>query len=109
MDLLEYQGKQVFAKHGVPIPEGRPATTVSEAVEAAEELGYPVVIKAQVQIGGRGEGGGRQPGTGRAGGGGDPGGPPRPGIPGRPRPADCVGEGPGIPAGDYAGDLAQPA
>jgi succinyl-CoA synthetase beta subunit len=58
MDLLEYQGKQLFSKHGVPVPEGRPATTVPEAVEAAEELGYPVVIKAQVQIGGRGKAGG---------------------------------------------------
>jgi len=58
MDLLEYQGKQLFKKHGVPVPEGRPATTVPEAVEAAEELGYPVVIKAQVQIGGRGKAGG---------------------------------------------------
>jgi succinyl-CoA synthetase beta subunit len=60
MDLLEYQGKQLFAKHGVPVPDGRPATTVQEAVEAAEELGYPVVIKAQVQIGGRGKAGGIQ-------------------------------------------------
>jgi succinyl-CoA synthetase beta subunit len=58
MDLLEYQGKQLFAKHGVPVPDGRPATAVSEAVEAAEGLGYPVVIKAQVQIGGRGKAGG---------------------------------------------------
>jgi succinyl-CoA synthetase beta subunit len=58
MDLLEYQGKQLFAKHGVTVPEGRPATSVQEAVEAAEELGYPVVIKAQVQIGGRGKAGG---------------------------------------------------
>src|SRR5512132_1864182 len=58
MDLLEYQGKQLFAKHGVPVPDGRPATTVPEAVEAAEELGYPVAIKAQVQIGGRGKAGG---------------------------------------------------
>ena len=58
MDLLEYQGKQLFAKHGVPVPEGRPASTVAEAVEAAEALGYPVVIKAQVQIGGRGKAGG---------------------------------------------------
>jgi succinyl-CoA synthetase alpha subunit len=58
MDLLEYQGKQLFAKHGVPVPYGRPATTVQEAVEAAEELGYPVVVKAQVQIGGRGKAGG---------------------------------------------------
>src|ERR671932_2390381 len=58
MDLLEYQGKQLFRGHGVPVPDGRPATTVPEAVEAAEELGYPVVIKAQVQIGGRGKAGG---------------------------------------------------
>jgi succinyl-CoA synthetase beta subunit len=58
MDLLEYQGKQLFAKHGVSVPDGRPATSVDEAVEAAEELGYPVVIKAQVQIGGRGKAGG---------------------------------------------------
>src|SRR5437763_10229129 len=58
MDLLEYQGKQLFRKHGVPVPEGRPAATVEEAVEAAEELGYPVVVKAQVLIGGRGKAGG---------------------------------------------------
>jgi succinyl-CoA synthetase beta subunit len=58
MDLLEYQGKQLFAKHGVTVPEGRPATSVQEAVEAADGLGYPVVIKAQVLIGGRGKAGG---------------------------------------------------
>jgi succinyl-CoA synthetase beta subunit len=58
MDLLEYQGKQLFAKHGVTVPDGRPATSVEEAVEAAEALGYPVVIKAQVLIGGRGKAGG---------------------------------------------------
>ena len=58
MDLLEYQGKQLFARHGVPVPSGRPATAVDEAVEAAEEIGYPCVIKAQVQIGGRGKAGG---------------------------------------------------
>src|SRR5689334_13888559 len=58
MDLLEYQGKQLFSKHGVTVPDGRPAATVPEAVEAAEELGYPVVIKAQVLIGGRGKAGG---------------------------------------------------
>ena len=58
MDLLEYQGKQLFKKHGVPVPDGRHATTVEEAVAAAEELGYPVVVKAQVQIGGRGKAGG---------------------------------------------------
>src|SRR5437763_5372842 len=58
MDLLEYQGKQLFKAHGVPVPDGRPAATVEEAVEGAEELGYPVVIKAQVLIGGRGKAGG---------------------------------------------------
>jgi succinyl-CoA synthetase beta subunit len=58
LDLLEYQGKQLFAGHGVPVPEGRVADTVEAAVEAAEEIGYPCVIKAQVQIGGRGKAGG---------------------------------------------------
>src|SRR5437588_1505891 len=58
MDLLEYQGKQVFARHGVPVPSGRPATTVEEAVAAADEISYPCVVKAQVQIGGRGKAGG---------------------------------------------------
>jgi len=58
MDLLEYQGKQLFRAHGVPVPDGRPAATVEEAVEAADELGYPVVVKAQVLIGGRGKAGG---------------------------------------------------
>jgi succinyl-CoA synthetase beta subunit len=58
MDLLEYQGKQLFARHGVPVPAGRPARTVQEAVVAAEEIGYPCVVKAQVQIGGRGKAGG---------------------------------------------------
>jgi hypothetical protein len=58
MDLLEYQGKQLFRKRGVPVPDGRHAATVPEAVKAAEDLGYPVVIKAQVQIGGRGKAGG---------------------------------------------------
>src|SRR5919205_3757363 len=58
MDLLEYQGKLLFKKHDVPVPDGRHAGSVQEAVEAAEELGYPVVIKAQVQIGGRGKAGG---------------------------------------------------
>jgi succinyl-CoA synthetase beta subunit len=58
VDLLEYQGKQLFAKHGVPVPEGRQADTVPEVVAAAEELGYPCVIKAQVRIGKRGKAGG---------------------------------------------------
>jgi succinyl-CoA synthetase beta subunit len=58
VDLLEYQGKQLFRGHGVPVPDGRPASTVEESIEAAEELGYPVVVKAQVLIGGRGKAGG---------------------------------------------------
>jgi succinyl-CoA synthetase beta subunit len=58
MDLLEYQGKQLFARHGVPVPSGRPAGTVDEALAAADEIGYPCVVKAQVQIGGRGKAGG---------------------------------------------------
>ncbi|MGI8946003.1 MAG: ADP-forming succinate--CoA ligase subunit beta [Thermoleophilaceae bacterium] len=58
MDLLEYQGKQLFAKHGVDVSPGRPATTVQEAAAAADELGYPVVVKAQVLAGGRGKAGG---------------------------------------------------
>ncbi len=58
MDLLEYQGKQLFARHGVPVPDGRHASSVQEAVAAADEIGYPCVVKAQVQIGGRGKAGG---------------------------------------------------
>ncbi len=58
MDLLEYQGKSLLRRHGVPVPDGRPAGTPAQAVAAAEELGYPVVIKAQVGIGGRGKAGG---------------------------------------------------
>ncbi len=58
MDLLEYQGKQVFARHDVPVPSGRHAQTVDEAAAAADDIGYPCVIKAQVQIGGRGKAGG---------------------------------------------------
>jgi succinyl-CoA synthetase beta subunit len=58
MDLLEYQGKQLFARHGVPVPSGQPARTVEDAVAAAEGVGYPCAIKAQVQIGGRGKLGG---------------------------------------------------
>jgi succinyl-CoA synthetase beta subunit len=58
MDLLEYQGKQLFARHGVPVPDGKPATSVDEALGAADEIGYPCVVKAQVLIGGRGKAGG---------------------------------------------------
>jgi succinyl-CoA synthetase beta subunit len=58
VDLVEYQGKQYFARYGIPISAGRAADTVDEAVAAAEEVGYPVVVKAQVQVGGRGKAGG---------------------------------------------------
>src|ERR1700694_3842238 len=58
MDLLEYQGKQLFARHGVPVPNGQPARTGEDAIAAAEAIGYPCVVKAQVQIGGRGKLGG---------------------------------------------------
>jgi succinyl-CoA synthetase beta subunit len=58
MDLLEYQGKQLFARHDIPVPNGRPATTLDEALDAADTIGYPCVVKAQVQIGGRGKLGG---------------------------------------------------
>src|SRR3712207_3794937 len=58
MDLLEYQGKQLFARHGVPVPSGQPARSVEDAVAAADELGYPCVVKAQVAIGKRGKAGG---------------------------------------------------
>src|SRR3954468_23847254 len=61
MDLLEYQGKQLFKRHGVAVSPGAPATTVEEALAAADEIGYPVVVKAQVLIGGGGEAGGGQP------------------------------------------------
>jgi len=58
MDLLEYQGKQLFAQYGIPVSPGRAVFTVEEAVEAADEIGYPVVVKAQVHVGGRGKAGG---------------------------------------------------
>jgi succinyl-CoA synthetase beta subunit len=58
MDLLEYQGKQLFARRDIPVPAGRHATSVDEAVVAADDIGYPCVIKAQVKIGGRGKAGG---------------------------------------------------
>jgi len=58
MDLLEYQGKQLFAKHGVAVPSGEVAANVDDAAAAAERIGYPCAIKAQVLIGGRGKAGG---------------------------------------------------
>jgi len=58
MDLLEYKGKQVLARYDVAQLPGREATTVDAAIAAAEEIGFPIVIKAQVKIGGRGKAGG---------------------------------------------------
>ena len=58
MDLFEYQGKQYFARFGIPVSKGDVAHTVDEAVAVAEQAGYPVVVKAQVQVGGRGKAGG---------------------------------------------------
>ncbi len=58
MDLFEYQGKQYFARYGIPVSPGEVAVTPDEVVAAAERLGYPVVVKAQVQVGGRGKAGG---------------------------------------------------
>jgi succinyl-CoA synthetase beta subunit len=58
LDLYEYQGKQYFARFGIPTSAGMTADTVEEALAAAESIGYPVTIKAQVQVGGRGKAGG---------------------------------------------------
>jgi succinyl-CoA synthetase beta subunit len=58
VDLFEYQGKQYFARFGIPVSPGGPADTVDEAVAQADAAGYPVVVKAQVQVGGRGKAGG---------------------------------------------------
>ncbi|MFZ2878025.1 MAG: ATP-grasp domain-containing protein, partial [Phototrophicaceae bacterium] len=58
MDLFEYQGKLYFRQFGIPTSAGEVADTVDAAVAAAEKIGYPVVVKAQVQVGGRGKAGG---------------------------------------------------
>ena len=58
MDLFEYQGKQLLARFGVPVSPGEAADSIDDAVAAAGRLGFPVVVKAQVQVGGRGKAGG---------------------------------------------------
>ncbi|WP_431929771.1 ADP-forming succinate--CoA ligase subunit beta [Nonomuraea jabiensis] len=58
MDLYEYQAKELFGRHGIPVPAGRIAATPAEARAIAAELNAPVVIKAQVKTGGRGKAGG---------------------------------------------------
>ena len=58
VDLFEYQGKQLFARYGIPVSPAHPSPPWREAVEEADRIGYPVVVKAQVQVGGRGKAGG---------------------------------------------------
>ncbi|MUW14276.1 ADP-forming succinate--CoA ligase subunit beta [Halorubrum sp. CBA1125] len=58
MKLHEYQAKTIFADAGIPVPDSRLATTVEEALDAVDEIGYPAAIKAQVHVGGRGKAGG---------------------------------------------------
>ena len=58
MKIHEYQGKAVLAQYGVPVPKGKVAYTEAEAVAVGKELGFPVVVKAQIHAGGRGKGGG---------------------------------------------------
>jgi succinyl-CoA synthetase beta subunit len=58
VDLFEYQGKQYFARYGIPVSPGGVADTADQAVVEADRVGYPVVVKAQVQVGGRGKAGG---------------------------------------------------
>ena len=58
MKLHEFQAKQVLARAGIAIPDGQVATTPAEAEAAATALGLPVVVKAQVHVGGRGKAGG---------------------------------------------------
>ena len=58
MKIHEYQAKEIFKKFSIPVPEGRLANTVDEVKQAVNELGLPIVIKAQIQAGGRGKAGG---------------------------------------------------
>ena len=58
MKVHEYQAKEILARYGVPVPKGKVARTADEAAAIAEELGVPVVVKAQIHAGGRGKGGG---------------------------------------------------
>jgi succinyl-CoA synthetase beta subunit len=58
MKIHEYQAKQIFAKYGIPLPQGEVASTPEEAKKIAEKIGKPVMVKAQVHVGGRGKAGG---------------------------------------------------
>ncbi|MCK2220012.1 ADP-forming succinate--CoA ligase subunit beta [Actinomadura sp. ATCC 31491] len=66
MDLYEHQAKELFGRHGIPVPRGAVAATPAEARAIAAELNQPVVIKAQVKTGGRGKAGGIRPAAGPA-------------------------------------------
>ncbi|MGW0956941.1 ATP-grasp domain-containing protein, partial [Streptomyces sp. NPDC002545] len=61
MDLFEYQARDLFARHGVPVPAGEVVDTPEAARAAAERLGGKSVVKAQVKVGGRGKAGGVKP------------------------------------------------
>jgi len=59
MKLHEHQAKEIFSRYGLPVPEGKVAFTLKEALQVAEELGsFPLVVKAQIHCGGRGKAGG---------------------------------------------------
>jgi succinyl-CoA synthetase beta subunit len=58
VDLFEYQAKDLFRKHGIPVPDGKVASSAQAAEKVAAKLGGKVVVKAQVQVGGRGKAGG---------------------------------------------------
>ena len=58
MKIHEYQAKEIFRKYGIPVPPGEMATTPEQAKEIAQKIGKPVMIKAQVHVGGRGKAGG---------------------------------------------------
>ncbi len=58
MKIHEYQAKEIFKRFGIPVPDGKVATTPEEAEKIANELGAPLVVKAQVHVGGRGKAGG---------------------------------------------------
>ena len=68
MDLFEYQARDLFESHQIPVLAGAVATTADEAFAAAEKIGGKVVVKAQVKVGGRGKAGGRLGFPPRAGG-----------------------------------------
>ncbi len=58
MKIHEYQAKEIFAAFGIPVPKGKMATTAEEARNIAADYGRPVMVKAQVHVGGRGKAGG---------------------------------------------------